>query len=204
MRRLFLLISMAEVCFGPGEATVAGPEVDPETDVIGVYFDKTADNNCKTAAANVPFFAYVTITNPSAAEVWGLEVGYEVVSSAGTTLLFRLANNLPAGAVDLGNSTDVFVGDYVVGLASPLPAAPAVQFVTWQFLLLAPQTVEIFLGPSVVQSIPDGLPAYEIGGSIQSLGLSTGGPGIPVATVNGDCPVAVEDASFGSVKSLFR
>ena len=153
---------------------------------------------------SVPFFAYVTITNPTASGVYGLEVGYDIVSTGGTALMFRLANTLPAGAVDLGNSTDLFHGDYVVGLANPLPGAPAVQFITWQFLLLAPQTVEIFLGPSFVQSIQDGLPAYEIGGSILPLGLSSGDAGAPVATINGTGPVAVEDASFGSVKSLFR
>ena len=185
-------------------ATSAFAVVDPDTDMIGVYFDLTADNNCTTASPSIPFFAYVTITNPTASGVYGLEVGYDIVSTGGTALMFRLANTLPAGAVDLGNSTDLFHGDYVVGLANPLPGAPAVQFITWQFLLLAPQTVEIFLGPSFVQSIQDGLPAYEIGGSILPLGLSSGDAGAPVATINGTGPVAVEDASFGSVKSLFR
>ncbi len=186
-------------------ATSAFAVIDLDTDMLGVYFDMTADNNCTTAGTD-PFFAYVTITNPSATEVHGIEFGYNLVSSVGPGQMFRLANNLPAGAVDLGTNTDLMLGDYVVGLASPLPATEAVQFVTWQFLLLVPQTVDIFLGPSTIQSIDDGLPAYEIGGSIQSLGLSTGWPsaGFPVATINGDCPVAVEDASFGSVKSLFR
>ncbi|MDX2473594.1 MAG: hypothetical protein QNL91_07760 [Candidatus Krumholzibacteria bacterium] len=187
-------------------ATSAFAVIDPDTDMLGVYFDTTADNNCTTAAESIPFFAYVTITNPSAAEVHGIEFGYSLISSVGPGKMFRLLNTLPSGAVDLGTNTDLMLGDYVVGLAAPLPATEAVQFVTWQFLLLEPQMVEIYLGPSTIQSIDDGLPAYEIGGSIQSLGLSTGQPsaGVPVATVNGDCAVAVEDASFGSVKSLFR
>lgn len=185
-------------------ASSAFAVIDPDTDMLGVYFDMTADMNSMDAVANVPIFAYVTITNPSAAEVHGIEFGYQLVSSAGPGLMFRLANTLPSGAVDLGTSTDLTLGDYVVGLASPLPASEAVQFVTWQFLLLVPQTVEIYLGPSTIQSIDDGLPAYEIGGAIQSLGLATGGVDTPVARINGLGPVAVEDASFGSVKSLFR
>lgn len=36
-------------------ATSAFAVVDPDPDMIGVYFDATADNNCTTAAANVPF-----------------------------------------------------------------------------------------------------------------------------------------------------
>jgi len=187
-------------------ATSAFAQIDPDTDMLGVYFDMGAMENCFTIGPSVPFFAYVTITNPSALEVHGLEFGYNLVSNGAPGTMFRLLNSLPAGAVDLGTSTDLMAGDYVVGLANPLPATSAVQFVTWQFMLLAPQSVEIFLGPSTVESIDDGLPAYEIGGAIQSLGLSTGWPsaGVPVATVNGDCPVAIESASFGSVKSLFR
>jgi hypothetical protein len=184
-------------------ATTAFAVIDPDPNMLGVYFDTTADMNCVAAGPSVPFFAYVTITNPTN-DVYGLECGYRLESSAGPGMMFRLANQLPAGAVDLGNSTNLMAGDYVVGLANPLPASGAVQFITWQFLLLAPQSVDIFLGPSTVQSIDDGLPAYEIGGSIRPLGLSTGGVNVPVASVNGDCPVAVEETSFGSVKSLFR
>ena len=185
-------------------ATSAFAVIDPDTDMLGVYFDLNADSNCLDMGPSIPFMAFVTITNPSATEVHGLEFGYNLLNSGGPGTLFRLANILPAGAVDLGNSVDLVVGDYVVGLASPLPGQPAVQFVTWQFMLLVPQTVEIFLGPSSIESIADGLPAYEIGGSILPLGLSTGGPATAVATVNGECVVAVDNASFGSVKSLFR
>ena len=185
-------------------ATSAFAVIDPDTDMLGVYFDLNADSNCLDMGPSIPFMAFVTITNPSATEVHGLEFGYNLLNSGGPGTLFRLANILPAGAVDLGNSVDLVVGDYVVGLASPLLGQAAVQFVTWQFMLLVPQTVEIFLGPSSIESIADGLPAYEIGGSILPLGLSTGGPATAVATVNGECVVAVDNASFGSVKSLFR
>ncbi len=186
-------------------ATSAFAQIDPDTDMLGVYFDMEGLSNCLDIGPSIPFFAYVTITNPSAVEVHGLEFGYTLTTTAPGSI-FRLLNGLPVGAVDLGQNTDLMGGDYVVGLASPLPATTSVEFVTWQFMLLAPQTVEIFLGPSVVPSIDNGLPAYEIGGSIQSLGLATGPPsaGFPVAAVNGECPVAVENASFGSVKSLFR
>jgi hypothetical protein len=186
-------------------ATSAFAVADGDPDMLGVYFDVNADPYAININANMPFFAYVMITNPSASEVHGLEFGYDVVPPAGSEgSIFRLANNLPAGSVDLGNNDDLLSGDYVVGLASPLVGGPATTFVTWQFMLLVPMSVDIFLGPSSVESIDDGLPAYEIGGSILPLGLSTGGTSVPVAVVNGIGPVAVEEASFGSVKSLFR
>jgi hypothetical protein len=186
-------------------ATTAFAQIDPDPDGIGVYFDMAATQVSYDATVNVPFFAYVCITNPTAAEVHGLEFGYQVNVPAGLDgLFFRLLQTVPAGAVDLGNSTNKLMGDFVVGLASPLPAAASVPFVTWQFMLLTPMSVEFYITGSTVPSLPGGEPAYEIGGSIRKLQQSTGGDGFPVATINGPAPVAVEETSFGSVKSLFR
>lgn len=185
-------------------ATTSFAVIDPDPDMLGVYFDLDANFNCTTAAPSVPFTAYFVITNPSAPEISGVEFGYTLVASAGPGTFFRLSEILPAGGLNVGNSSLPDSGDYVVGLASPLPGQPAVVMATWSVLLLAPQTLDFYLGPAVIESIPDGLPAMEIGGSIVPLGYSTGGSDIPAASVNGDCPVSVEETSFGSVKSLFR
>ncbi len=182
--------------------------VDEDPDMLGLYFDLNATDNCLTIGASVPFFAYTMITNPSAANVFGVEFGYDLVVPAGMDgSLFRLAEILPAGALNVGNASDKIQGNYIIGLASPIAGSGAnVTMVTWQLMLLAPMSVDIHLGASNPESIADGLPAYEIGGTIVPLGLSTGEPGLgfPVASVNGDCPVATEETSFGSVKSLFR
>ncbi len=199
MKKLLVLVMISLM------ATSAFAVIDEDPDMLGVYFDANADQNQLTVDPGVQFYAYVMITNPSEAEVWGLEFGYDVVVPAGMEgSFFRLNNILPAGSVDLGNSSDKLSGDYVAGLAEFLPGVPATTFVTWEFLLLAPMTMEIYLGPAGIQSIQDGLPAYEYGGLIKSLGLSTGGVDTPVAVVNGIGPIAVETATFGGVKSLFR
>jgi hypothetical protein len=199
--RCLLALTFLVMGWGPAAATI-----DPDADQLGVYFDLEADENCLTVVPSLPFFAYVTITNPSAAEIHGLEFGYHLEVPEGSEgLLFRLANFCPGECFDW-NNTDPLDGDYVVGLASPIPGAGAdVIFITWQFMLLAPMTIDFYLGPAVVQSLPDGLPAYEIGGSILPLGVSSGDVNLPVASVNGDCrAVAVTDASWGHVKSLYR
>jgi len=190
-------------------ATSAYATIDPDLDMIGVYFDMNADINCIAENASVPFFAYVIITNPSAALVYGVEFGYglRTVPAGLDASIFRLAEILPVGALNVGNSDDKMIGDYIIGFAAPVPGAGQnILVVTWQYMLLAPMGLEFHLGPAVTESIPDGLPAYEIGGIILPLGVSTGHPnlGIPAATVNGDCAVATEDFSFGRVKSLFR
>jgi hypothetical protein len=81
-------------------ATTAFAQIDPDTDMLGVYFDMGATDNCLTIGPSVPFFAYVTITNPSAPEVHGLEFGYNLVSTGAPGTMFRLLNSLPANAVD--------------------------------------------------------------------------------------------------------
>ena len=182
-------------------ATSAFAVVDDDPDMLGVYFDLNADTNSISAAASVPFNMYFIITNPSVASIWGVEFGYDLVGGAGQ--YFRLAETLPGGALNVGDASNPATGDYVLGLASPLPAQPATVMATWNVLLLAPISFEVYLSASNPESIADGLPAMEIGGSIVPLGLSTG-IGNAAAVVNGPAPVSVEEASFGSVKSLFR
>jgi hypothetical protein len=187
-------------------ATSAFATIDPDADMLGIYFDLNADNNCTTAPASIPFSAYVMITNVSADLVYGVEFGYQVVASTPGTF-FRLGEVLPAGSLNVGNAADPAAGDYIIGFSAPTPGAGGnVTVVTWSFLLLAPVSLDMYIGASNSPSIDNGLPAMEIGGVIVPLGVSTGHPdlGLPAATVNGDCVVANEDVSFGSVKSLFR
>jgi len=92
-------------------ASTAFAQVDPDPDMIGVYFDLGATNNCLQISPHMPFFAYVIITNPTGVQVGGVEFGYNLVNTSGPGTLFRLATILPAGAVDLGNSTNLMVGN---------------------------------------------------------------------------------------------
>ena len=188
-------------------AVSAMATIDLDTNSIGVYFDQAAEVNALPVQANsVPFNVYVCITNPSEAEVHGLEFGYNIVVPAGMEgMLFRLANNLPAGSVDIGNNANILTGDYVTGLASPLAGSASVPFVSWTFMILVPGlTMDFYITESAIPSLPQGGPAYEAGGYIVGLGQSSGGPDAPCAMVNGGTPVAIENASFGAVKSLFR
>ena len=197
---VLLLVSLMAV------SAFAGVDEDP--DMLGCYFDLDANDNCITMGESAPFFAYFMITNATADNVFGVEFGYEVVVPAGMEgMLFRLAEILPTSSLNVGVAADKLQGDYIVGMGTPIAGNGAnVTVVTWQLMLLTVMPVDIYVGPSNPESIFDGLPAYEIGGTIASLGVSTGHPalGLPVASVNGDCPVAIENASFGSVKSLFR
>ncbi len=191
--------------------------VCPEPDMLGVYFDLDANYFCTSVQPNVPIDAYVIATNVSADEVHGVEFGYTVLTNVGWDgLVLRLAETLPVGAQNTGDSSSPLVGDYNVDFASPVPGAGAsIVLVTWQYLLLGPMAVEFHLGPADSESLPDGLPAMDVGGSMAPLYPLTGPVEWqrPVATLNGDCPVnfrcwihpvATEKLSWSTVKALYR
>jgi len=184
---------------------------DPDPDMIGIYFDLNANDNCKVIGPSIPFNAYLILTNTTAPAVSAYEVGYtNVVPSGMESMLFRLASTIANGAVsglDLGDSSDILAGDHIVGLAAPLQAGPATVLHAWQFMILSPDlTMEMFIGAASQSSLPGTFPVIlnASDSTLFTAGQSTGGIDTPVATVNLPCVVGVEDASFGSVKSLFR
>jgi hypothetical protein len=205
MKKLVVLLLASLV------ATSAFAVIDPDPDMIGIYFDLNADNNCLPAQpASLPFNAYLVLTNTTAPAINAYELGYQLTTPPGMGgMIFRLSSVIANGAVsgvNVGNEANVLAGDLIVGLASALPGSPAVVLHAWQYLLLAAMPVEFFIGASSAPSIPGDFPVVQnaIGSILMQVGQSTGGPGFPVATVNTGCVVGVEEASFGSVKSLFR
>lgn len=199
MKKLIVLLLVSIM------ATSAFAVVDPDPDMMGIYFDMNADSNClPSQPAQVPFFAYAVLTNPTVPGVEAFEFGYENVVPVGfETLVFQLATTLPTGAIDVGEGTPL-AGNIIAGLANPVPAAPATILVTWQYLLLGVFPVEMYMTASEPSSVPGGLPVIQAEGTLRTVGLSTGGPQNPVATINGGCVVAVENDTWGGVKSLYR
>lgn len=43
-------------------ASTAFAQIDPDSDMMGIYFDVGATSNCTDAAPSVPFFAYLCVT----------------------------------------------------------------------------------------------------------------------------------------------
>jgi hypothetical protein len=112
---------------------------------------------------------------------------------------------MPAASADhsLGGSGE---GNIILELASPAPGNGAdVVLISWLFLLNDVNPVRFYLGPSDVETVPDGLPGYVSDAGFRPLGLSNGDPAFPVADLKGDCGVVpTESLSFGGVKVLFR
>lgn len=184
--------------------------IDPEPNMIGIYFDPDADYHCAYMGPNIPLTAYLILTNTTAPTVVAYELAYTNVVPAGMEDLFVRTSSLIANGVvsglDLGDSSNFLAGEHIVGLASPIMCTPATVLHTWRFEILASNvTVEMFISSTSFPSIPGPFPVIMTwDGTIFTAGQSTGGPDIPVASINVDCAVGVEESSFGSVKSLFR
>jgi FlgD Ig-like domain len=160
--------------------------IDPTPDHIGVYFDEGATITSLDITPNVSFNAYVILTNTTGADIYGAEFSYEFVVPAGFEDSYdRLETNIPGFSIDTGNSEDISQGDYIVGLASPLPVSDAVVLATWELVFTSDFPMDIFLGPASRQGIEDGLPAYCDADSIRTLSPSSGSVDVPVASVNG-------------------
>jgi hypothetical protein len=161
-------------------------------DQLGIYFDQTADNNCLTVGPSIPFSAYVILVNPTAPSINAFEFGFQNVVPAGMeSLIFMLSSTITndgGGYVDVGDHTHLG-GDYIVGLANPIPAQSALTLVSWQYMLLADFPVEMYLGASSKPSIPGDLPVVQDATNhvLMQVDISSGDPNIPVATVNTVC-----------------
>ena len=208
MKKLVVLLLASIV------ASSAFAVVDPDPNGIGIYFDLEANVLELDIAPSVPFNAYLILTNTTAPAVSAYEVGYlNVVPAGSEALVFRLASTIANGVVtglDLGDSSDILAGDHIVGLAAPLVTSPATVLHAWQYMVLAPTvSIEMYIGAASQSSIPGTQPVVLDADSstLFQAAQSTGGADMPVAGVNtepGVIPVGVEEASFGSVKSLFR
>jgi len=183
-----------------GFASTAGAVIDPDPDMVGVYFDMNADIYCTTAPVGAPFDAYLMFTNISCpAGLYGWEANVEITAG-----VYVLAWTLTGSAINASSPPD-----FAVGLASPLPWQPAIMVLTMTVGVFAPGAIEFMLHPANLSSFTPPLPGYAAGddpGDLRSCGYSAGpDEGLVCAVINGDCQVVdSEDATWGSVKALYK
>jgi hypothetical protein len=197
MKKLLVLVAAALLISGNSFA-----QLDPDDNGVGIYFDPCG---CCLPCVTLPegeAYAWLVITHPSApAGIGGWECRIEVEGPA-AILSWNFEGQDPINFTQEPN--------FLVGLSAPLInpfTFPTVVVMEIHFLVMDVQPpIEFFLEPNWTPSI-DGELVYADGANPNELIImrqSTGGPGEPVAVVNGDCPVANEDATWGQVKTLYR
>ena len=178
-------------------AGAASAQVDPGENGIGLYFDDEATQNCRTAVPYESVTSWVLLTNPTEpAGVAAFECRVDLVGN-----VFGGGGYFAAEAYNMTEDPE-----YLVCFTTPLPWAPTIRLVRVMFLTLDDQPIQVYLGPISRPSVP-GEMVYvspdDIGKKVP-MHRSTGAPGTPVATINGDCVVPAENESWGAVKALYR
>lgn len=195
MKKLVMLL-MASLLV----ASTAFAVVDEDPDMLGIYFDLSADVACvEGVAPYATVETYVVLTNPSFDELYGIEFGYDKTANL-TVLSTTWAD--PA-VTDVGSP-----GNHIVGFGSPWETTEATVIATLSVLYLetggAPASFS--LKGSNPSSIDPMLPTVLLAaGELRTLGTSTL-PGAVSAVINGACEdvVATDTATFDAVKSLYR
>ena len=169
---------------------------------VGVYLDPEGTNNCGFGVGSIPM--YLVGTGLTAETTGGFEVKLIIEGPA----FGPLNPTYPVQASNLASREN----EWIVGYGTPAPAPGGVcVFMSFDvFVDNDAMPTEFFIEPVYFASIP-GSGAYLDGSDyniILPLYNATGDPvtgeTVPVCTLNGQCVVDSEDASWGGVKSLYR
>lgn len=122
--------------------------------------------------------------------------------------LFKLAEVFPGDNINVGDNSDIGQGflEYIVGFGGPHPVTDeSVTLVTFTFMHTSAGVIEVSLTPTSKPAFPDQM-VYQnasVPGDLRQMFTSAGPDGGPVYIFDG-VAVAIENESFGSVKSLYR
>ena len=187
---------------------------------VGLYTNDDGTGATGTFVVGVPVEVYLVLTRPT--DVENGNVPFKFVSGLELQLHFNPAPNdlivlntvLPPGSIDIGRYKDITTGilEFIVGIPDEEAIRvidEAAMLVKFTFLKLSHETTEVtlrplpdhpsvpgemgFLGGEVPYPPYSLLAMYSMGGSHEA----------GVFEFNGEA-VAVESASFGTVKALYR
>jgi|GEM_PF-3431542 len=189
---------------------VFGAPVDPDPDGIGIYFSQAADGTswCTDAAVGSQLKAYVCLTRA-------------VDTSGFTAWEARVECSVPEAVVgfDLrgGGVNAAVEPEFVVSFGTPLPYGISTVLLDITLDVVWEWSIALRLWPADAPSGPKPLPAYTttaLAGTYRTLGYSLGWDAATMvpswcAGINDDnCltgpSVPADNASFGSIKALYR
>lgn len=186
---IFLLVFCASSVFAV---------INPEDNVIGPYFDESADLDCLEGVdMNTQLPIYIILTRPTFGELYGFELGLEYGSSL--VLVGQEFSNTEALNVGGGD-------DFIVGFGSPTYTSEATLLMTLSMLHLGTTDTPTYF--TLRGSDPSSLdPAYPTvllpGGELLSTALHSEFRPYTYL-INGQCGFDDEGRSWDGVKSLYR
>jgi hypothetical protein len=200
MKRIVLAIMM--VALVTGSSFAQDPD-NPFNNNIGIYLNEAATGSCGAIGEDIPFTAYVILTRLTNPEVWGWEAKfvYENILSLGLTVY---GDHINAGTRP---------GEAIVGYSDPqIPVngnlvVAAMDLLVSGFFNDVSQPSNVYIEGIYFNLLPNGQPAYlaQSGGGGVALWQAIGGEDEAQLSMNCGCaPVATEESTWGTVKSLYR
>jgi hypothetical protein len=184
---------------------------DDGIDSVGLYFDNAGMMENMTMQSSGQVTIYIVLAGVSAPSVAAWELGLDFDSTLGLIIDAGLQDD----EVNFAN-----LPMFIVGLGTPRPPDADGNFVLAMptFLILVPDSViDFYAGPSDPSSLDPPLPDYVNGEDITEIipmnysvdagGQNVGDDGwclLVIASINGEPSVATEDATWTSVKNLYR
>ena len=172
--------------------------VDPTPDLLGLYFEETADTYClEWLTPYTPFDMYAVYTNPTVPEIVGFEFGMETPAELMLLQVSVACNPFWDPVEDY---------PYVVACGSPLTVSEATVLVHFRFIILSTNTepIHFFMHAADLPSIPGEYPLVGLpDGSLLPLQVR-GAPDQPTALIFDDCTVDTEPTSWDSLKAIYR
>ncbi|MFH1843538.1 MAG: hypothetical protein ABIF77_10070 [bacterium] len=175
-------------------------QIDPDDDGVGIYFDLAGDEHCSQVPMGIVRDLYLLLTNASAP---GGVAGWECRIENYPEYNF-IVNWQPIGWI--GSILDP--PNFQIGLATPLPWAPAIHLMTITVLVINMDCWWFSIVPHPLPTVPGEI-VYADGDDLFNfipMHQSTGGPDTPVAGINCSCPppIDTESISWGGVKSMYK
>ncbi len=175
----------------------ATAQIDPDPDGIGIYLDPCGCSYCCPLQPG-SYRAYLSLTNvtsPSGVSGWEamLPMTGPVVVTAWNPRGFPINVKTPP--------------EFQVGLGYPLEWWPTIIVMDIELQVLSSdEPIAFYVQPIFKPSIADQV-IYADGADpniLKPLQTSTGAFDTPVLVINGDCPVAGEQETWGGVKAMYR
>jgi hypothetical protein len=174
---------------------------------VGIFADEAATLTEVNVGPNTPFFAYVVLLRPSTLDAVAFDSinAFELTVTSTDETIFVLAQNLPAGAINVGDNASIVGGlEYIVGLANDLPvSSQSVTLFSLQLMSLTGTPFQLFVGPTSKPSVPGEMAFQSISPPLVPM-YSAGGDETAAVFGYNSSVVATEDATWGGVKALYR
>ena len=188
---------------------------------VGLYMAPDGFSETGTYVIGELVDVYLLLTRPT--DVNNDNLPYATVDAFELTLNFNpvpnndlilLATEFPSRSINIGDNSDIKQGflEYVVGVDFNFPLQvtdESVVLLTFTFINNSITPTEVTLGPTSKPGIAGQMAFESETGQLRVMYPVSGSPDAPVFIFNGEAvfdrgAVTVENASFGSVKTLYR